>query len=139
MSWEESAIFSQILHIFFTSIHLCFLKVTETSDLNLTKIILTQPKQIGLDQNNLYMSKTIWTVQNNFGLIEGQDIRLFATHSFTNFSSIYFGKVRIFKTFDIKPVFWLNAHLPSSSKRQYGTNLHIPFHSSQLILSLNLV
>ena len=33
----------------------------EKSDLNLTKIIWTQPKRFGPDQNNLYQSKTIWT------------------------------------------------------------------------------
>jgi hypothetical protein len=42
----------------------------EKSDLNLTKMIWTQPNQIELDQNNLYLSKTISMVQNNFGPIE---------------------------------------------------------------------
>ena len=42
--------------------------------MNLTKMIWTRPKQFGLDQNNLYSSKIIWTVQNHFGSIEGQGI-----------------------------------------------------------------
>ena len=40
-------------------------------------MIWARSKQIGPDQNNLYPSKTIWTVQNNFGPIEGQGIRVF--------------------------------------------------------------
>ena len=35
-------------------------------NLNLTKMIWTQPKQSGPDQNNLYPSKTIWRVQYHF-------------------------------------------------------------------------
>ena len=46
----------------------------EKYDLNQTKIIWTRPERFGSDQNNLYQSKTIWTVQNNFALIEGQGI-----------------------------------------------------------------
>ena len=42
----------------------------EKFNLNLTKIIWTQPKPFGPDQNNLYQSKKIWTVQNYFGPIE---------------------------------------------------------------------
>ena len=37
-----------------------------------SKIIWTQPKRIGPNQNNLYPSKTIWMVQNHFEPIEGQ-------------------------------------------------------------------
>ena len=40
----------------------------------MTKMIWAWPKQFGPDQNNLYPSKTIWTVQNHFGAIEGQGI-----------------------------------------------------------------
>ena len=46
----------------------------EKSNLELTKMIWTQPKQFGHDQNNLCPSETIWTVQNYFGPIEGQGI-----------------------------------------------------------------
>ena len=46
----------------------------EKSNINLTKMILTQSKLFGHDQNNLYPSKIIWTVQNHFGSIEGQGI-----------------------------------------------------------------
>jgi hypothetical protein len=46
----------------------------EKSNLNLTNIIWTWPKQFGPHQNNLYPSKTIWIVQNQFGPIEGQGI-----------------------------------------------------------------
>ena len=42
------------------------------SNLYLTKMFLIRPKRFGHDQNNLYQSKTIWTVQNHFGPIEGQ-------------------------------------------------------------------
>ena len=41
----------------------------------MTKMIMTQPKQFGPEQNNLYTYKTIWTVQNLFGPIEGQGVR----------------------------------------------------------------
>ena len=44
----------------------------EKSNLNLTKMIWTQPKWIGPVQNDLYSTKMIWTVQNHFGPIEGQ-------------------------------------------------------------------
>ena len=52
------------------------------SNLNLTKMIWTQTKQFGHDQKDLYPSKTIWTVQNHFGSIEGQGILLL--HSVRN-------------------------------------------------------
>ena len=52
----------------------------EKSDLNLTKIVWTRPKQIVLDQNNLYPSKTIWTT-------EGQGIRVFILLQFNKISS----------------------------------------------------
>ena len=35
-----------------------------------------RPKQFGPDQNNFHLSKTIWTVQNLFGPIEGQGINV---------------------------------------------------------------
>ena len=40
-------------------------------------MIWAQPKQSGPDQNNFYLSKTIWIVQNHFGSIEDQDISEF--------------------------------------------------------------
>ena len=43
--------------------------------LTFIKMICTQPKQFGLDQNNFYPFKTIRKVQNHFGPIEGQGIR----------------------------------------------------------------
>ena len=39
-------------------------------------MIWTRPKQIGPIQNHWYSTKMIWTVQNNFGLIEGQGINV---------------------------------------------------------------
>ena len=45
-------------------------------NLDLSKISWTRPKRIGPAQNDWYSTKMIWTVQNNFGPIEGQDIRL---------------------------------------------------------------
>ena len=42
------------------------------SNLNLTQMICTWPEQFAPDQNNFYSSKTIWTVQNHFGTLEGQ-------------------------------------------------------------------
>ena len=45
-------------------------------NLDLSKIILTRPKRIGPVQNNWYLTKRIWTVQNHFGSIEGQGTRL---------------------------------------------------------------
>ena len=42
--------------------------------MNLTKMIWTQPKRFGHDQNNWYSSKIIWMVQNHYGSIEGQGI-----------------------------------------------------------------
>ena len=45
-------------------------------DFDLTKMIWTCPKQIGLVLNNWYSTKMIWTVQNHFGSIEGQGIRM---------------------------------------------------------------
>ena len=46
----------------------------QSHDLNL--IIWTRPKQIAPFQNELHQSKKIWTVQNHFGLIEGQGINV---------------------------------------------------------------
>ena len=37
-------------------------------------MIWTCSKQFAPDQNNLYLSKPIWTVQNHFGSIKGQGI-----------------------------------------------------------------
>ena len=45
--------------------------------MNPIKTNLACPKRFGPDQNNLYPSKTILTVQNHFGSIEGQDIQSF--------------------------------------------------------------
>ena len=42
--------------------------------LDLSKMLWTQPKQIGPIQNDWYSSKIIWMVQNNFGPIVGQGI-----------------------------------------------------------------
>ena len=39
-------------------------------------IIWTRPKQNGPVQNDWYSTEMIWTVQNNFGPIEGQGIRI---------------------------------------------------------------
>ena len=39
-------------------------------------MIWTRPKQIGHIQNGWYSTKIIWTVQNQFGPIEGQGISL---------------------------------------------------------------
>ena len=39
-------------------------------------MIWTQPNQIGIDQNKLDSTKMIWMVQNHFGAIEGQGIKL---------------------------------------------------------------
>ena len=47
----------------------------ENANLNLTKMIWTQPKRIGPIQNDWYSAKMIWTVQNDFGPIEGQGIK----------------------------------------------------------------
>ena len=46
----------------------------EKSNLNLTNMIWTQPKRIGLVQNDWYSTKIIWSVQNHFGPIERQGI-----------------------------------------------------------------
>ena len=43
-------------------------------NMDLSKIIWTQQKQIGPFQNYWYLTKIIWTVQNHFGPIEGQGI-----------------------------------------------------------------
>ena len=40
----------------------------------MTKMIWTRQKWFGHDQINLDLTKTIWTVQNNFGPSEGQGI-----------------------------------------------------------------
>ena len=45
---------------------------TNFYNLDLSKMIWTQPKQIGPVQNNWYSTKMIWTVQNHFGPIDGQ-------------------------------------------------------------------
>ena len=45
-------------------------------NLDLTKMIWTQPKQIRPVQNYWYSTKMIWTVQNHFGPIEGQGRKL---------------------------------------------------------------
>ena len=44
-------------------------------NLDLSKMIWTQPKEIAPVQNDWYSTKMIWTVQNHFGPIEGQGIR----------------------------------------------------------------
>ena len=46
----------------------------EKSNLNMTKIILTQPKQFGTKQKDSDTTKTIWIVLNHFGPMEGQGI-----------------------------------------------------------------
>jgi hypothetical protein len=42
--------------------------------LDVSKMIWTLPKQIGLVQNYWYSTKKFWAVQNHFGPIEGQGI-----------------------------------------------------------------
>ena len=46
-------------------------------------MIWTWPKQIGPSQNNWYSTKMILTVQNHFGPIEGQGIRLYCSNMYT--------------------------------------------------------
>jgi hypothetical protein len=55
----------------FRQVHITYKISSEKS-----KIIWTQPKRIGPNQNNLYPSKTIWMVQNHFEFIDGQGIIL---------------------------------------------------------------
>ena len=50
---------------------------TNFYSLDLSKMIWNWPKQIGPGQNDWYWTKMIWTVQNHFGPIEGQGIRIF--------------------------------------------------------------
>ena len=47
-------------------------------------MIWTQPKLFRPDQNNLNQSKKIWTVQNHFGPIEGQELGSNLRHFQTN-------------------------------------------------------
>ena len=47
---------------------------TNFYNLDLTKMIWNRPKRIGPVLNNWYWTKMIWTVQNYFGFIGGQDI-----------------------------------------------------------------
>ena len=47
---------------------------TNFYNLDPTKMIWTQPNQIGTDQNKLDSTKKIWTVQNHVGPVEGQGI-----------------------------------------------------------------
>ena len=49
---------------------------TNFYNLDLPKMIWTRPEQIGPIQNDCYSTKMIWTVQNNFGHIEGQGINV---------------------------------------------------------------
>ena len=44
----------------------------EKSNLTLTKMLWTQPKRFGPDQNDWYSTIMIWTVQNHFRAIEEQ-------------------------------------------------------------------
>ena len=39
-----------------------------------TRLNKLASQQIGSVQNNLYLSKMIWSVQNDFGLVKGQEI-----------------------------------------------------------------
>ena len=48
---------------------------TNFHNLDLPKMIWTQTKQIGPDENDWYSTKIIWTVQNHLGPIEGQGIK----------------------------------------------------------------
>ena len=50
-------------------------------------MIWTQPKRIGPVQNDWYSTKMIWTVQNHFGTIEGQGIKIMRRG--THFASIH--------------------------------------------------
>ena len=71
-------------------------------------MIWTQPKQLGHDQNNLYPSKTIWTVQNHFGPIEVQGIMLLRSKLWGNtFWSLH---VQI----------WSNSELDNSRRKGEG-------------------
>ena len=51
-------------------------------------MIWSRPKQFGHDQNNLYQSKTIWAVQNHFGPIEGQGIRVKTCRKISNLDNL---------------------------------------------------
>ena len=50
--------------------------ITNFYNLYLSIMIWTWPIQIGPDQNSWYSTKMRWKVQNDFGPIEGQNIRL---------------------------------------------------------------
>ena len=59
-------------------------------NLDLSKMIYTRPKQIVLFKNDWYSTKMIWTVQNNFGPMEGQGIWIiFLFNNFLTRSSQY--------------------------------------------------
>ena len=45
-------------------------------DLDLSKMIWIRPKRIGPVQNDWYSIKNIWTIQNHFGLIKTQGIKM---------------------------------------------------------------
>ena len=62
---------------------------------------MTRPKQFGPEQNNLYTYKTIWTVQNLFGPIEGQGVR--GEIQYTLESGIEVGPTVINLTFFSRP------------------------------------
>ena len=49
---------------------------TNFYNLDLCNMIWVLPKWIGPAQNDWYLTKMIWKVQNHFGPIEGQNIRL---------------------------------------------------------------
>ena len=54
--------------------------LTNFYDLDLSKMIWTQSKQIGHVQNDWCSTKMIWTVQNHFGPMEGHGIIDIAFH-----------------------------------------------------------
>ena len=65
--WSGPINFVQVqIRLFWTNFH----------NLDLSKMIWTRPKQNGPVQNDWYSTEMIWTVQNNFGPIEGQGIRI---------------------------------------------------------------
>ena len=49
---------------------------TNFYNLDLSKMIWIRPKRIEPTQNDWCSTKMIWTIQNHFGLIEGQGIRI---------------------------------------------------------------
>ena len=99
--WTVQIILVEYQSFWAGSIHFGWIQIilgrSKSKKLVQKSLIWTWPKWFGPNQNDLGTIKTIWTVQNHFGLIEGQDIRV----------------SWLFESLDIPKTWYTNSHISS--------------------------